>query len=90
MQNVPPTGAVDRLLPPISGLAMMTLDANVQLIVEGSGEPLVMLHCLGVDHRFWDFARPLAQHFKLVRYDLPGHGAAAQKGLIQLGTLLTN
>lgn len=55
----------------------MTLDANVRLIVEGSGEPLVLLHCLGVDHRFWDFAKPLAQHFKLIRYDLPGHGAAA-------------
>jgi 3-oxoadipate enol-lactonase len=67
---------------------MMTLDANVQLIVEGSGEPLVLLHCLGVDHRFWDFAKPLAQHFKLVRYDLPGHGAAAlPKGPYTIGDL---
>ncbi len=41
----------------------------------GSGPPLVLLHCLGVDHRFWDFAAPLSNRFTLVRYDLPGHGA---------------
>ncbi|HEX5507474.1 MAG TPA: alpha/beta fold hydrolase [Pseudolabrys sp.] len=41
----------------------------------GSGAPLVLLHCLGVDHRFWDFATPLADRFTLLRYDLPGHGA---------------
>lgn len=41
---------------------------------EGSGPPLVLIHCLGVDHRFWDFARPLAADFTLWRYDLPGHG----------------
>jgi 3-oxoadipate enol-lactonase len=35
---------------------------------------LVLLHCLGVDHRFWDFAAPLADRFTLLRYDLPGHG----------------
>lgn len=40
----------------------------------GSGPPLVLLHCLGVDHRFWDFAVPLARQFRLLRYDLPGHG----------------
>ncbi len=52
------------------------LGADVSLIKEGNGPPLVLLHCLGVDHRFWDFARPLAQDFTLYRYDLPGHGAA--------------
>lgn len=52
------------------------LDANVQLIKKGSGPPLILLHCLGVDHRFWDFAKPLAQDFTLYRYDLPGHGVS--------------
>lgn len=42
----------------------------------GSGPPLVLLHCLGVEHRFWDFARPLESDFTIWRYDLPGHGAA--------------
>lgn len=52
------------------------LGADISLIKEGNGPPLVLLHCLGVDHRFWDFARPLAQDFTLYRYDLPGHGAS--------------
>jgi 3-oxoadipate enol-lactonase len=37
----------------------------------------VLLHCLGVDHRFWDFAAELGRDFTLLRYDLPGHGASA-------------
>jgi 3-oxoadipate enol-lactonase len=53
------------------------LDASaITLHRAGSGAPLVLLHCLGVDHRFWDFAAPLAARFTLLRYDLPGHGAS--------------
>jgi 3-oxoadipate enol-lactonase len=52
------------------------LNADVPLIKEGTGPPLMLLHCLGVDHRFWDFARPLTQDFTLYRYDLPGHGVS--------------
>jgi 3-oxoadipate enol-lactonase len=48
-----------------------------QMLREGSGPPLVLLHCLGVDHHFWDFAAPLASEFTLYRYDLPGHGTSA-------------
>jgi 3-oxoadipate enol-lactonase len=47
---------------------------KVTIHAMGRGRPLVLLHCLGVDHRFWDFAAPLADHFTLLRYDLPGHG----------------
>lgn len=50
------------------------LDAKVELTKEGDGPPLVLLHCLGVDHHFWDFATSLARDFTLLRYDLPGHG----------------
>lgn len=54
---------------------MTQLDANsVSLYQRGSGPPLVLLHCLGVDHHFWDFADDLARNFTLVYYDLPGHG----------------
>ena len=54
------------------------LDASaISLHRHGSGPPLVLLHCLGVDHRFWDFAAPLGRDFSLLRYDLPGHGASA-------------
>jgi 3-oxoadipate enol-lactonase len=52
-------------------------DAAVTLRRDGHGPPLVLLHCLGVDHRFWDFAAPLGRDFTLLRYDLPGHGASA-------------
>jgi 3-oxoadipate enol-lactonase len=54
--------------------------AAVTLHRDGSGPPLVLLHCLGVDHRFWDFAAPLGRDFSLLRYDLPGHGASAVPG----------
>jgi 3-oxoadipate enol-lactonase len=54
---------------------MSALDGmDINLHTAGSGPPLVLLHCLGVDHRFWDFATPLAGKFSLMRYDLPGHG----------------
>lgn len=42
---------------------------------DGQGPGVVFLHCLGVDHRLWDFAAPLDGDFTRWRYDLPGHGA---------------
>ncbi len=56
---------------------MPTLDTLIPVHREGSGPPIFLLHCLGVDHRFWDFASPLSSDFTLWRYDLPGHGTAA-------------
>ncbi|HEY6861269.1 MAG TPA: alpha/beta fold hydrolase [Pseudolabrys sp.] len=47
---------------------------SITLHRRGSGPPLVLLHCLGVDHHFWQFADDLARDFTLVSYDLPGHG----------------
>lgn len=49
-------------------------ETDIKLHAAGSGPPLVLLHCLGVDYRFWDFGAPLAGKFSLIRYDLPGHG----------------
>src|SRR5260221_8502626 len=41
----------------------------------GSGPALVLLHCLGVDHRLWDIATAgLERDFTLISYDFPGHG----------------
>jgi 3-oxoadipate enol-lactonase len=43
----------------------------------GRGTPLVLLHCLGVDHRLWEIAAAgLSEKFELVSYDFPGHGAS--------------
>ncbi len=50
-------------------------DIEVKLYSRGRGMPLVLLHCLGVDHHFWDFASPLEDEFTVCSYDLPGHGA---------------
>jgi len=52
-------------------------DKSITLRRQGSGPPLVLLHCLGVDHHFWDFADELSRNLTLVSYDLPGHGESA-------------
>jgi 3-oxoadipate enol-lactonase len=54
---------------------MAPLADSPKLHRSGSGPVLVLLHCLGVDHHFWDFATELERDYTLVRYDLPGHGA---------------
>ena len=44
----------------------------------GAGAPLVLLHCLGVDHRMWRNAgERLSRRFRVLTYDLPGHGKTA-------------
>lgn len=43
----------------------------------GRGEPLVLLHGVGLDHILWDDLAPLLEpDFDVLRYDLLGHGAA--------------
>jgi 3-oxoadipate enol-lactonase len=77
---------------------MTSLDPNsISLERRGSGPPLVLLHCLGVDRHFWDFAGELARDFTLISYDLPGHGRSPVPSVAytiedlaaQLGELLT-
>jgi 3-oxoadipate enol-lactonase len=54
---------------------MARLDPNSVVVHSaGAGVPLLLLHCLGVDRHFWDFGASLAKDFRLVRFDLPGHG----------------
>src|SRR4051812_38038014 len=60
--------------------------------LDGSdGAPVVMLaHSLGLDHGMWDEqAEALRPHFRVLRYDLRGHGASAvtqgEYSLEQLG-----
>ena len=41
----------------------------------GSGEPLVLLHALGLSRRTWDPVVPaLSKHFEVIAVDLPGFG----------------
>ena len=47
--------------------------ADVTVHRRGRGKPLVLLHCLGMDWRFWDVLEPLADQFELIAYSFPGH-----------------
>lgn len=50
---------------------------NAHLRRSGRGEPLVLLHGVGLDHTLWDDLAPLLEpDFDVLRYDLLGHGAA--------------
>ena len=54
---------------------MSRLGADVVLHATGDGFPIVLLHCLGVDHRLWDdVVVDLGRDHRLLTYDLPGHG----------------
>ncbi len=44
----------------------------------GKGDPIVLLHAIGLDWRMWrDVIKPLAKHHRVIAYDLRGHGYAA-------------
>ncbi|MBV9859617.1 MAG: alpha/beta fold hydrolase [Alphaproteobacteria bacterium] len=50
---------------------------TIRLHRRGGGPPLVLLHCLGVDHRLWEIAAAdLDRDFTVMSLDFPGHGAA--------------
>jgi pimeloyl-ACP methyl ester carboxylesterase len=50
-------------------------DGGFSYDVAGAGDPVVLIHGFGLDRRMWEpqMAR-LAQQFRVVRYDLRGHG----------------
>jgi pimeloyl-ACP methyl ester carboxylesterase len=54
----------------------------------GAGEPLLLLHGVGLDRRIWDPVLPHLGGFEVVLCDLPGHGASpALAGAADLGQL---
>src|SRR3954462_7151985 len=67
-----PARALGRMQMSDSGLDL----GRITVHRKGSGPALVLLHCLGVDHRLWDIAAAgLERDFTLLTYDFPGHGA---------------
>lgn len=45
------------------------------IAVSGDGPPLVLIHGMGLNRHMWDGMVPaLATRFRVIRYDLPGHG----------------
>lgn len=65
----------------------------MSVVVDGSpaGVTLVLVHGVGLDHTMWaPVASLLADHYRVVRYDLLGHGDAAPLGAdAELGTFST-
>jgi 3-oxoadipate enol-lactonase len=44
----------------------------------GQGEPYILIHSLGADWRVWrDVIPPLAEEYRVIAYDLRGHGYAS-------------
>jgi len=51
------------------------VNSPINFYMQGKGQPLVLIHPLGLDHRLWDYCvSDLAEHRTLVTFDLPGHG----------------
>lgn len=51
---------------------------TLHLRISGDGRPLVLLHGWTSSHRDWNpFIEPLAQHFRVFRWDARGHGGHA-------------
>lgn len=46
----------------------------------GVGQPVVLLHPLGVDGSFWDGVVPALAGFEVLTYDFPGHGRTPVPG----------
>lgn len=60
---------------------MSSAHDGVRVHRHGRGAPLVLLHCLGADHHFWDDSvATLCSSFDCITYDLPGHGEAPVPG----------
>jgi 3-oxoadipate enol-lactonase len=60
--------------PGSAGLSASLDPAAIRLHRRGEGPPLVLLHCLGADHRLWEIAAAgLERGFTLLSYDFPGH-----------------
>jgi pimeloyl-ACP methyl ester carboxylesterase len=66
---------------PLSAQATMvraTTNTGISYDVRGQGAPVVLIHGAVLDRRMWDYEDSvLAARFRVIRYDLRGHGASA-------------
>jgi pimeloyl-ACP methyl ester carboxylesterase len=55
-------------------------DLSVAIDDVGAGPPVVLLHGLGCGKRMWACqTRALRRHFRVISYDLRGHGSPARR-----------
>ena len=58
---------------------------NCRMIMEtiryeekGTGEPLILIHGVGLDHAMWEQqVNSLSKHYRVIVYDMLGHGGSA-------------
>jgi pimeloyl-ACP methyl ester carboxylesterase len=64
---------------PVTGKAPVgTLGHELYYEVEGTGDPVVLIHGLTLDLRQWDAqVDALAEHYRVIRYDVIGHGRSS-------------
>ncbi|MGT2490644.1 alpha/beta fold hydrolase [Cupriavidus basilensis] len=62
--------------PPSEARRVSVGDISLQVRIDGGDGPWVILaHALGANHTLWDAtARHLAPRYRVLRYDLRGHG----------------
>ena len=55
------------------------LHEGTRVRVEGAGDPVVLIHGVGLDLAMWDgVAAALSAHHRVIRYDMLGHGDSAK------------
>jgi 3-oxoadipate enol-lactonase len=64
---------------PFRGEKIVDVSDHETMVLDtgGEGVPMLLIHVLGLDHRFWRAIIPqLAKHDRVIAYDLRGHGRA--------------
>lgn len=63
----------------------VTVGDHETIVTEtGQGDPYILIHCLGLDWRLWrDVIPELADQYRVIAYDLRGHGYASNAPKIE-------
>ena len=87
LSSITPGGLPAPAAAPALDYGFITVN-GVTLYVEimGAGEPLVLVHGFRHDRRTWDgHFQALAEHYRVIRYDLAGHGLSKRSPGTEIG-----